>query len=235
MGAVAKPKLYHQLASWWPILSPPGDYAEEAAFFRKVLIETPEQAPRTILELGSGGGNNASYLKAQFQMVLVDRSPEMIAVSRGLNPECEHFEGDMRTVRLGRQFDAVFVHDAICYIVNESDLRKVIETAYVHCKPGGVALFVPDHVDYAPMFDDVMAIGEGCGKVEILLHQQDRETLVFQPPDHTADLLDNNRRKTLGRLVEQEKIGASAQHPGDCQHLLLAAGEFGALTTAALA
>ena len=29
----------------------------------------------------------------------------MLAVSRALNPECEHVEGDMRTVRLGREFD----------------------------------------------------------------------------------------------------------------------------------
>ena len=52
----------------------------------------------------------------------------------------------MRTVRLGRQFDAVFVHDAICYMTTEADLRQAIETAFVHCKPGGVALFCPDHI-----------------------------------------------------------------------------------------
>ena len=39
-------------------------------------------------------------------------SPGMLAMSRALNPELEHHQGDMRTVRLGRQFDAVFVHDA---------------------------------------------------------------------------------------------------------------------------
>jgi hypothetical protein len=70
----------------------------------------------------------------------------MLAVSRALNPECEHFEGDMRTVRLDREFDAVFVHDAVCYMTTESDLRQAIATAYEHCAPGGVALFAPDHV-----------------------------------------------------------------------------------------
>ena len=73
-------------------------------------------------------------------------SPGMLAMSRALNPELEHHEGDMRTVRLGRQFDAVFVHDAICYMTTESDLRQAIETAFVHCKPGGVALFCPDYI-----------------------------------------------------------------------------------------
>ncbi len=33
--------------------------------------------------------------------------------SRELNPDCEHVLGDMRTLRLGRTFDAVFVHDAV--------------------------------------------------------------------------------------------------------------------------
>ena len=52
----------------------------------------------------------------------------------------------MRTVRLGRQFDCVFVHDAIAYMTTEADLRRAIETAYVHCRPGATALFAPDHV-----------------------------------------------------------------------------------------
>ena len=70
----------------------------------------------------------------------------MLAVSARLNPECEHVEGDMRTVRLGRTFDAVFVHDAIAYITTELDLGAVFVTAFEHCRPGGVALFVPDFV-----------------------------------------------------------------------------------------
>ncbi len=52
----------------------------------------------------------------------------------------------MRTVRLNRIFDAVFVHDAVIYMLSEDDLRQALETAYVHCRPGGLALFVPDNV-----------------------------------------------------------------------------------------
>jgi hypothetical protein len=52
----------------------------------------------------------------------------------------------MRTVRLGRAFDCVFVHDAVVYMTTESDLKRVMETAFVHCRPGGAALFAPDHV-----------------------------------------------------------------------------------------
>ena len=139
-------KLYDELAEWWPLFSAPADYAEEAAFFAQVLIDSSKPAPRTVLELGSGGGNNALYLKSKFEMTLVDLSPQMLAVSRKLNSECEHREGDMRTVNLGRTFDAVFIHDAIAYMTTTADLDAAIRTAYRHCRPGGIALFVPDCV-----------------------------------------------------------------------------------------
>ncbi len=47
--------------------------------------------------------------EAKFTMTLVDPSEQMIAGSRQLNPECEHLCGDMRAVRLGRDFHAVLV------------------------------------------------------------------------------------------------------------------------------
>lgn len=140
-------KLYTELAHWWPLLSAYEDYADEAEFFRQRLVGANLSASPSLLELGSGGGNNAFYLKRTFpHMTLTDLSPGMLAVSGALNPECEHVQGDMRTLRLGREFDAVFIHDAIDYMTTSADLRQALETAYVHCRAGGVALFVPDHV-----------------------------------------------------------------------------------------
>jgi len=138
--------LYGELASWWPLLSAPHDYAEEAAFYGQSLIGAAARPLESLLELGAGGGNNASHLKARFRMTLTDRSPAMLDVSRRLNPECEHIEGDMRTLRLNRQFDAVFVHDAVAYMTTESDVRAAIETTFIHCAPGGSALIAPDHL-----------------------------------------------------------------------------------------
>lgn len=138
------PNLYTHLAEWFHLLTRPEDYAEEAEFYRRVILSAAPLPPRTLLELGSGGGNNASHMKAHFQLTLVDISPQMLSVSRSINPECEHLLGDMRTVRLNRVFDAVFIHDAICYLTTLSDLALAIETAWIHCRPGGVALFAPD-------------------------------------------------------------------------------------------
>ncbi|MBK8134323.1 MAG: class I SAM-dependent methyltransferase [Chloroflexi bacterium] len=140
-------KMYGDLAHWWPLLSPPVDYAEEVAFFLQVLVDAKIPVFGSMLELGSGGGNNALHLKNHFSPVtLTDFSEEMLAVSQLLNPDCEHIQGDMRTLRLGRKFDFVFVHDAIDYMTTHADLASAIKTAAVHCKPNRTALFVPDYV-----------------------------------------------------------------------------------------
>jgi SAM-dependent methyltransferase len=138
-------KLYTELAPWFRLLTAPEDYAEESALYVGLFREHGEPPVQSLVELGSGGGHNASHMKAHFrEVVLVEPSAGMRDMSRELNPDCEHLEGDMRTVRLGRQFDCVFIHDAICYMTTRDDLRQAIETAYAHCRPGGVALFAPD-------------------------------------------------------------------------------------------
>ena len=140
-------KLYYELAGWWPLMSAPADYAEEARFYFDAMANAASAPIATMLELGAGGGNNASHMKQRVQtLVLTDLSDDMLAHSRQLNPECEHHVGDMQTLRLNRQFDAVFVHDAISYLTTEADLARAFETAFVHCLPGGVALFAPDHI-----------------------------------------------------------------------------------------
>lgn len=136
-------RMYHELADWYHLLTAPDEYAEEAADYERFLTDACPEA-QTLLELGSGGGNVASHLKRRFRCTLTDVSQPMLALSAGVNPECAHIAGDMRTMRLGRQFDVVLVHDAIAYMVTEADLQAAIATAYVHTRPGGIALFTPD-------------------------------------------------------------------------------------------
>jgi SAM-dependent methyltransferase len=138
-------RFYDELARWWPLISPVSDYAGEAAEFMRIF-ETAAPGAKTMLELGSGGGHNAYYLKAKYTLTLVDLSESMLAVSRQLNAECEHRQGDMRSLALDRRFDIVFVHDAIDYMTTEKDLSAALATAARHVAPGGVALFVPDHL-----------------------------------------------------------------------------------------
>lgn len=140
------PLLYRELADWYPLLTPAGDYAEEAAFYRRVFELHGQRPCRTLLDLGSGGGHNAFYLKTTLACTLVDIEPNILTLSRRLNPECEHIQGDMRSIRLERVFDCVLLHDSIAYMASRSDLVRAIATAFVHTAPGGIALFQPDFV-----------------------------------------------------------------------------------------
>ncbi|HEY7410211.1 MAG TPA: class I SAM-dependent methyltransferase [Vicinamibacteria bacterium] len=140
------PRLYTELAAWWPLFSPPSHYGEEAADLLPALLGATLPPPRTLLELGCGGGSLAFHLKRRLELTLTDRSPQMLAVSRAANPECAHALGDMRTLDLGRTFDLVLVHDAVMYMTDEASLRAALRTAARHCRPGGAVVAMPDCV-----------------------------------------------------------------------------------------
>lgn len=140
------PRMYSDLAHLWPVISPPEGYALEALLWKRTLRELLGDGRPRVLELGVGGGHNLSHLTDAVEATAVDLSPRMLDLSRRLNPGVEHHVGDMRTVRLGRTFDAVLVHDAVAYMQTPADLRALFATAAVHLRPGGAFLATPDHV-----------------------------------------------------------------------------------------
>jgi trans-aconitate methyltransferase len=140
------PTIYGELAPWFHLLTPPEHYEDDAAAVLGFLRERVDGPLETLLELGSGGGNTASHLRRDLRLTLTDLSPQMLEISRTINPDTEHLLGDMRTIRLGRTFDAVLIHDAICYMTSEADLRAALTTAFEHLRPGGGAVLMPDHV-----------------------------------------------------------------------------------------
>ena len=143
----AQPLLYTELAvDWYHLLTAPDEYEEEAAFYWGCFQDAASGPLETLLELGSGGGNMALHYKQHVTPTLTDLSDQMLQLSQTINPELRHVQGDMRTLRLGQTFDAVFVHDAVMYLTIEADLRQAMETAFVHLRPGGVVVFAPDFV-----------------------------------------------------------------------------------------
>jgi SAM-dependent methyltransferase len=136
--------LYDTLTPWYALLDAREHHEDEVAAFLEGLTRAILGPRETLLELGAGAGNNAFFAKAAYRCTLTDISEPMLALSRGQNPECEHIAGDMRSLRLGRTFDAVLVHDAIVYMRTEAELREALETAFVHTRPGGAAIIAPD-------------------------------------------------------------------------------------------
>ncbi len=133
-----------ELAGWWPVISPPAEYADDAAAIGAVFGSAAEPV-RSVLDLGCGGGHVALHLKADRSMTLVDLSGEMLEVSRQPQSGLRAHRGRHAVAPAGPPFDAVLVHDAVDYVTTQEDLRRVIETAFAHCRPGGLAVFAPDH------------------------------------------------------------------------------------------
>lgn len=158
-------KLYDELAAWYPLLTPLEDYAEEAPVYRDALLGALGPGRHSLLELGAGAGHNAHFLAAHFDLTLTDLSPRMLEHARPLCPDAALHIGDMRSLRLGRTFDAVFAHDALCYMLNEEDLRAVFRTARAHLRAGGVFVAMPDYVaeTFSPETDEGGSDGEGRG------------------------------------------------------------------------
>ena len=84
--ASESPRLYRDLAGWFHLLTAPHEYRDEAHYYGERILEAASGQVRTVLELGSGGGNNASHMKRRFTMTLSDLSPEMLALSQRINP-----------------------------------------------------------------------------------------------------------------------------------------------------
>lgn len=210
-------RMYGEFAAWWPLLSAVDEYVEEAAVYARMLREIGSGEARTVLELGAGGGNNAYHLKRDFAMTLTDVAEGMLAESRQINPECEHFTGDMRTLRLGKQFDRVFVHDAICYMATRQELREALETAYVHCRAGGAALFCPDFTkeNFEASTDCGGNDGEGKAMryLEWVHAPQEGETsyevdyvLVMRDGDGATRVVQERHREGVFSLAEWEAL-----------------------------
>jgi SAM-dependent methyltransferase len=137
--------LYTDLAWLWPMW---GDATTEYAHYcERVtgLIRQHARLPaKDLLNIGCGGGKNVLNLKQQFNVTGVDLSLAMLAQAKELNPECTFVQGDMRTFRLDRTFDAVLMDDAISHMICLTDFRAALRTAYTHLNPGGVLVVTPD-------------------------------------------------------------------------------------------
>ena len=133
---------YNELAWADELLTDPDEYSEEVSIYIELIKNNSRRTPETLLHFGSGSGHYDTIFKNHFKVTGVDLSKGMLEKARMRHPEVEYIEGDMRTVRLNRLFDAVIIPDCIDYMVTADDLKQAVENASHHLKPGGVLLIV---------------------------------------------------------------------------------------------
>jgi ubiquinone/menaquinone biosynthesis C-methylase UbiE len=133
---------YNELAWTEDLLADPSDYEREVACYVDLIRRSSLHAPRTLLHLGCGAGGHDAEFKRHFVVTGVDISRGMLDKARLRHPDLEYIEGDMRTVRVDREFDVVAIPDSIDYMSSLPELQMAIGTAVAHLKPGGVLLVV---------------------------------------------------------------------------------------------
>jgi len=145
-------------ADLYDLLYSDKDYESECDLLEEVFRRYSTGPVQTILDLGCGTGGHALPLARRgYQVTGVDRSLEMLtqarqkaasgALSAGYSLPT-FYQGDVRNVDLGQQFDAVLMMFAVLgYQLTNDDVLAALRTVRRHLRPGG--LFVCD-VWYGP-------------------------------------------------------------------------------------
>jgi SAM-dependent methyltransferase len=116
------------------------DYPAEAAELHRIIQEA-SPAAQTLLDVACGTGAHLVEMQQWYAVEGVDLSPAMLAVARTRLPGIPLGEGDMRTLDLGKTFDAVTcLFSSIGYMTNPAELHAAIARLAAHVAPGGVLI-----------------------------------------------------------------------------------------------
>lgn len=112
----------------------------EKEYLERVMAHLPKSA--FILDLGCGTGEPIAeyFIKKGTNVFGVDSSPRMIQYCKDRFPTMTWTVGDMRTLNLDDQFDAVIAWDSFFHL-NQSEQRAMFPKFRKNLKDGGLLLF----------------------------------------------------------------------------------------------
>lgn len=114
------------------------DYLAESVELRRIIEESSPGA-KTLLDVACGTGAHLAELRQWYEVEGADLSPAMLAVARDRLPGIQLHEADMRTLDLGRTFDAVIcLFSSIGYVTDPAAMRSAVARLAAHVAPGGV-------------------------------------------------------------------------------------------------
>lgn len=134
---------YSQSAELYDRIYSKKDYAAEAETVRG-LITHAHPGARTLLEVACGTGSHLAIFARWFEVEGVDASAEMLAVARTKLPTTALHVADMRSLALGRTFDAITcLFSGIGYVRSIDELNASIAAMAGHLGDGGVLIVEP--------------------------------------------------------------------------------------------
>jgi SAM-dependent methyltransferase len=115
------------------------DYTAECDLVERLFELYGDGPVRRVLDLGCGTGGHAIILAQRgFQVVGVDRAPDMLEHARARSSLARFEPGDIGTIDLGETFDAALMMFAVLgYQVTNSEAEAALRTARHHLRPGG--------------------------------------------------------------------------------------------------
>ncbi len=136
--------LFSEMAEYYDLMNSFKNYRRETTRLIGLVRRYGRSGGREWLDVGCGTGRHLRYLSRRFRCTGVDASSQMLRVARREVPGVRFERGDMRTFRLGKQFDVVScLFSAIGHVRTESGLRRAIASLAAHVKPGGVLIIEP--------------------------------------------------------------------------------------------
>lgn len=126
---------------YYDLLYQDKNYEQEVAYIDR-LLKRYNVSGSELLDFGSGTGRHGRLLaQLGYRVVGIERSPEMVAQASETDGfHCQ--QGDITSVHLGRQFDAVLsLFHVMSYQVSNAAAQAVLSRASAHLAPGGLFIF----------------------------------------------------------------------------------------------
>jgi SAM-dependent methyltransferase len=122
------------------------DYDAECDLLERIFQTYGHGAVERIIDLGCGTGNHAVPLARRgYDVTGIDGSEHMLAKARQKiqsGDKAVFEQGDLRAVRLERQFDSALMMFAVLgYQTRNEDVISALNTARAHVQPGGLLIF----------------------------------------------------------------------------------------------
>lgn len=208
--------LYHELAPLYA-LAVAGKTETEADCVETAIRRVDESA-NTLVDFGCGIGRHSQALSARgFQVVGVDLSEDMLKQARLRCDSVEFVQGDFRTVRLGRLFDAAIVMwTTFNYLSTDLDLEQFFETAELHLKPGGVLLIDVKNYSGLEAQKYERRSGDDNFDVKVVINKEIRNglniaTYEYSVGDKAGHSVDHHVDQEVAKVYSEEAIIEAAR------------------------